>query len=433
MGSLENGRFRTYLVNGQGLFDEVPEMDEAIWVEPAHVRQIVLKASNFIELMSRWVDGEPFQIGEVAFLPPPAQWLSFGRAPIDVYQLRRILRALPPAQSHYKTIFGMGSGDQLQDIEQLIYSACRAAQLSQEEWTREYVGLEHHGQGAFISIQLPVGVRLDAAYNVTAHMAAVTVHYRRPFVAERFWLRVGERFAVTGEAFRLKSEAPLANGWFMASADVSFSHTQGFVYLGTDARPGRVEWQLLKPIGREISRTEGRLALLPGLYSLAGVSLAGDLQQATLAATGGAKASAAGRFETALANACVACGYEVLFGGKLLSTRQLDFLALDESAGRVHAVSVTTSNRVLDKFRDLKLAVARLAQDCGPAWSWRMVIISAQPRATCVEAEVVALEQDGGVFIGWDVVATLLGDVPDLALFKQSFELGHLPYPPVEY
>lgn len=427
--------FQSYFVNGQGLLDEVPELVEAIWLEPVQIHRLVLDAAHFVELASAWVEEKPFYFGDAGFLPPATQSLAFGRTPLDIYLERRLLRALPPSQARYKTIYASGSGERRSDIEELIYTACREAHTSQQEWTQEYVGLDHHGQGSFVSVQFPVGVRLKATYDGAIKSASITVSYRRPLTADKFWVRVGERFSITDPPLKLGVETALSDGWFQSGITPPFDHARGFIYLGTNSRPGRVEWQLEKPIGREITRAEGRAALLPSLYALAGFTLAGDLRQAQLAATGEVKGTkgVAGRFEIALANACAACGYVVMYGGKALDTRQIDFLALDEEKGRIHAVSITTSNDVRQKYGELKLAVRRLAEGAGPTWSWRCVVVSAQPRLACIEADVAAIEEDGGVFLGWDVVATLAADVPDVPLFGMSFEQGHLPALPLTY
>ncbi|MHB8618973.1 MAG: hypothetical protein ACYDAG_05260 [Chloroflexota bacterium] len=233
-------------------------------------------------------------------------------------------------------------------------------------------------------------------------------------------MRVGETFLAPEVAVGLGEEQDDEAGWSSATTKVKFPLDSGYVFVGTTARPNRPEWRVTAPLGRVINQQEGREALLRKWYVLAGLSLDNDLQQAAAVFGEGRRNPTAERFELALANICGACGLSTYFGGKVLTTPGVDLLAIDQLEGRIYAISVTTANAALEKYRKLKAIMPELIKVAGPHWAWQPVVASAQGLDAFVQLDLAAIAQDGGVVLTWETIQPLIGAATDISSFREA-------------
>ena len=95
-----------------------------------------------------------------------------------------------------------------------------------------------------------------------------------------------------------------------------------------------------------------------------------------------------GALELALANACGALGYGVLFTGHLLKSAGVDLIAFDETSGRAYVVSGTIGNDIIEKLRTWLAMEPLIVQDLLPEWTPRPVIITSQSRSTLITEEL---------------------------------------------
>ncbi len=114
----------------------------------------------------------------------------------------------------------------------------------------------------------------------------------------------------------------------------------------------------------------------------------------------------------------------MLFGGTLLQTTGVDFVALDETRATAFAVSVTIGNDVADKVRTWLLVKASISDALSPVWDVRPVIITAQESKAIPAVGKTSAFDEGVQLITAEQIQCLREDPPDLQHFTALFALS---------
>jgi hypothetical protein len=298
--------------------------------------------------------------------------------------------------------------------------------LTLQEWSLRYLGLQWWGL-TYVMIQLPVGVGLGAEFDPTTRSLQTTITFRPPYRPEQFWVRFGERWDATLSAHRLDAETELGDAWSQSVIQAELPAGEGPVYVwaGLNDEPNHYRWSIDTALGKPVNAHQSRAEFLNTWYSLARKTLSAHIPETPGAAAGSRRNSpAADAFELAIANVFSSLGYNVLFGGTLLQTTGVDFVALDETRATAFAVSVTIGNDVADKVRTWLLVKASISDALSPVWDLRPVIIMAQElQAIPAIAKTSAFDEDVQLITA-EQIQCLREEPPDLQYFTSLFALG---------
>jgi hypothetical protein len=151
-------------------------------------------------------------------------------------------------------------------------------------------------------------------------------------------------------------------------------------------------------------------------YRLSRQTLALHVGGAQGAALGGVKGQPRSKdaFEVAVANACGGLGYAVLFGGTVLGTQGVDLVAFDQRRGTAYAISVTVSNDIADKLRELKLVRGQLDVGLSASWKVKPVIITGQPAARLLQGDRQSADQERTLLLTLEDLQGLIEEPVDL-------------------
>ncbi len=268
--------FQTTTLEQPGALDPI--------VEAPVVFEGVMTEFQFANLLDSWARGESFEFGKWTFWPPEMRTLAWSEdLTEDMLWGNPLLVALPRHQTGYLVhrLTGGGIGQVPEAVKSEVIRAAWALQKPVGQWSVDYLGLHWDAQATYLLIHLPVPVALDASYDPSTEEMLVHVYYRKPYKAQAFWARVGERWTVGLPAKPFAEDSYQEDGWHRAASVWRGIHYDQRlkIWVGTDEAPNQFRWQASLPeqaMGTPLRSVDDwkrwRLQFMNLLYELAGPS-----------------------------------------------------------------------------------------------------------------------------------------------------------------
>jgi hypothetical protein len=332
-----------------------------------------------------------------------------------------LIEDLPEYPTTFREARLSGSGEQidqttrswLQDrLYDLDSSRAHAAVFS-----RDYLSLAWGMDSTYLLIQLPLALALDARYDADEHQVLVRTHYRPPIKPHDLEVRVGSGLYDAS----LPVLVPVPAGrddhhWDLAVNQVSRDPGgSAKVWLSRVGMEAAFGWELTVDLGRAKSPELRRERFLETWYAIGRRAFAEEVETRMPGTGKGDRPGDA--FELAIANACGALGFGVLFAGHLLQSAGVDIIAFDYTTKRVYAISATVGNDIAGKLRALLGMEQYLERGLAPEWLPRPVILTSQPGASLVEQDLRSCYARKVLVLASEQLAPLKETPPDLPLF----------------
>jgi hypothetical protein len=384
----------------------------------------VIGISEFKDWLLNWSDGRATSI-DGWDLPPPAgiTFMSFDKDVTVAPDYYPLIEELPAFATPYREVRLSGSGEQIsQDTRYWLQERLFDLSASRAEmgmFSREYLGTRWGGDASYVMIHLPLAVGMNASYLVDVQELQIEVHFRPPLTPADFEVRIGSGFYDAS----LPAETPLLAerdefGWDVAT--VTTPRQPGGtakVWLKRHGMVADFGWELTVDLGRQPTPELRRERFIAAWYRHGRKDLAREVDTRQ---PGMGKSDRPGdAFELALANACGALGYGVLFAGSILQSAGVDLIAFDGLSRNAYAISATTGNDLMAKLRTWVDTEPIIAADLEPEWTLRPVIITTQPTASLIQEDLDACTRRRVLVLAAENLAPLRESPPDLQTFSK--------------
>jgi len=395
-----------------------------------HVLEGALPMPDFLGLLERWLEHSPASVGEWILLPPEGiQTLDWSENMEADLLWDPLIDPLPQAASQYRVHRLVGGGGQLPaGMDGQLRDQLGRLRTAPQGWAREYLGISTWDTNQnYMLVCLPIAVHVAGFYDSDASTVYVQLHYRPPYVVDEFWARIGRgRWELSLPEHRFSTAGRDEDGWELAEfATAEAADGPLKVWVGRGA--GSFDWQISIHTKRSLDPASLRESFLSVWYELTNQQLAPYLQKPSPSPRKG-ETTAAG-FETALANACSALGYSVVFGGNILKTRGCDFVAFDADSSQAYAVSATLEGNVGDKLDQWLLVEPSIRKAFQGVWRMKPIIVTAQPTSSIRQSHLRDCADKGVLVLGEDELRSLSESPPDLDQFRRALNRSPILFP----
>jgi len=384
-------------------------------------------------MLDQWEQHCKFTIGEWELTSPTVNFLDLDRE-ASPQSFAPLLEPLPTRDSSYRVhrLWG-SSGEQDHETANEVSNAAFEQGMTSERWLGQYLGVfTTPGVHNYILFQLPIPVALDTRYDKSSRTVTAALFYRRPWEPSEFWVRMGSRWSLSLPLRAVSDETDVGNGWLSATVSHQIDTVDGGiqVWAGWGSEPTQFRWAGARKLGEPITPELRRRDFLSPFYDLARQALSNHIGDAQDVAFRGGQRKGPGEavFETAIANACGALGYPVLFGGTTLSTQGVDLVAFQTQGNIAYAISVTVGTDLDGKIRQLRLVQSRLLQALEPVWTVKLVVITGQPGSVVIGRDKQTAIEEKVLVLTVDDLQGLREQPPDLDSFATALQRA-VPHP----
>lgn len=382
----------------------------------------VITHNEFLALIEQWKHGGKGQLDNW-FVPPPDGINNFlWQADVPVSDDHfPLIDDLPPYPSRYREARLGGSGASIEQ-ETRTWLQDRMFDLDASGahatiFSRNYLGVPWGMDSTYLLVHLPLAVAMQARYDPETEKLTVEIHHRPPLGAADFELRIGAGLYDSS----LQAQVPIDSGRDENRWDVSILELTmkpgGLVKIWLSRR-GMVAdfgWELTVDLGRARSPELLRERFIADWYRFGHQELSQEVAPRIPGMGKGDRPSDA--FELAIANACGALGYSVLYAGHQLQSAGVDMVAFDQSARRAYVISATTGNDLASKLRMWLAMRPNIGAVLEPEWALRPVVITSQPAESLVASELSACHRHDMLVLAAEQLAPLAESPPDLQTF----------------
>jgi len=266
-------------------------------------------------------------------------------------------------------------------------------------------------------IHFPLALGMNTHYESASKELSIAAHFRPPISPSDLEVRVGSGlYDASATPLGLKPGGREENGWDVAQAQAAVEPGGSTkVWLSRLGMVADFGWELTVDLGRAQTPELRRERFIDAWYRLARQEFSREVDARP---PGGGQGDRPGdAFELALANACGAIGYGVLFAGHLLKSAGVDLIGFDETTRRAYAISATIGNDISAKLRTWLAVKTYVADALAPEWSVRPVIVTSQPADTLLAQDLRACYQREVLVLAAEQLSCLKEAPPDLQLF----------------
>ena len=376
----------------------------------------VVDLSEFVQLLESWRHRQPARVGGFVVTPPDIDSLAWMPNRLTDEGHYPLIEELPPHASLYRVdrLAGSGTAPLGEMFNWLVgtLSQSHPEHSWMGSWAREFLGMNWRLENPYLLIQFPLAVGVDLEYDAPSQQLRVTIHCRPPLTAPDFEIRTGigswDASATPAVGRRTGIDAW---GWeVVAYAEDAQPGQHRKVWVSRKAgSPNQFDWLISADLGAEDTAARRLALFLEPWYALSNREFSAEVRRRDAMPRAGQRDAPA--FETAIANALAAAGMPIVFGGSVLSTPGIDFVAFDVDRSHAYAISATVGNQIAKKLEEILRNRDALRQALEPHWSVAFVLISPEPSSSFLPSSQKDAESAGVALLGEEAIGAL-GEAP---------------------